>query len=391
MAEKIRVGVVGAGGNTRLHHIPKLKKIDGVEIVTVANRSRASSEKVAQEFGIPRVSENWQAVVNDPGVDAVVIGTWPYMHCPITLAALEAGKHVLTEARIAMNAAEARKMLAASREHPDLITQVVPGPPTFAADPTVMQLLADGYIGQLQSLDLHVGMGFPNSDAPMHWRMDRDFSEKSCRWDRSSRSRAGGRRLPLMARTRTAVATHGQGTRGAPRRTVHDNVEVLAIWQARSPACTGARRGLHAGQVWLFGSKARCAGAGGRRRNVLTAASAAKGDGAIEIAADKNMAARRGRINQRDPRPRAVRRTLDALNYRLYRSVKLEPQGRRVTCLAERLAYPPGRPLRPCGFPRSTISRRSGISRKARRFASHTCGCARAPPVCATLSGLCCA
>src|SRR5215813_14247239 len=128
--QTIRIGVVGAGGNTRLHHIPKLKKIAGVEIAAVANRSRASSERVAQEFGIPRVHDKWQDLVKDPGIDAVVIGTWPYMHCPITLAALDAGKHVLTEARLAMNSKEARQMLAASRARPNLITQVVPGPTT---------------------------------------------------------------------------------------------------------------------------------------------------------------------------------------------------------------------------------------------------------------------
>src|SRR4029077_20660285 len=122
MPDTIRIGVVGAGGNTKLHHIPKLKKISGVEIKSVANRTRASSEKVAQEFGIERVHDTWEEVVNDPGVDVVSIGTWPYMHCTVTLAALAAGKHVLPEARLAMNAAEARQMLAASRAKPHLVT-----------------------------------------------------------------------------------------------------------------------------------------------------------------------------------------------------------------------------------------------------------------------------
>ncbi len=149
MPDTIRVGFVGAGGNTKLHHIPKLKKIAGVEVKSVANRTRASSERVAQEFGIERVHDTWQEVVNDPGIDAVVIGTWPYMHCTVTLAALAAGKHVLTEARLAMNAAEARQMLAASRAKPHLVTQVVPGPATFPVDPMVMQLLADGYVGEV--------------------------------------------------------------------------------------------------------------------------------------------------------------------------------------------------------------------------------------------------
>ncbi len=102
MPDTIRIGLVGAGGNTRLRHIPGLQKIAGVEIASVANRSRASSERVAQEFGIPRIHDRWTDLVNDPDIDAVMIGTWPYLHCPITLAALDAGKHVLTEARIAM-------------------------------------------------------------------------------------------------------------------------------------------------------------------------------------------------------------------------------------------------------------------------------------------------
>ena len=124
----IRIGLVGAGANTRQRHIPGFQAIDGVEVVGVANRSVASGQRVAEEFGIPRVFDNWKDLVNSPDVDAVCIGTWPYMHCTVTLAALEAGKHVLTEARMSMDAAEARSMLQASRRHPGLVTQVVPSP-----------------------------------------------------------------------------------------------------------------------------------------------------------------------------------------------------------------------------------------------------------------------
>ena len=262
MPDTIRVGVVGAGGNTKLHHIPKLKKIEGVEVKSVANRSRASSERVAQEFGIERVHDNWQDVVNDPGIDAVVIGTWPYMHCSITLAALAAGKHVLTEARIAMNATEARQMLAASRARPHLVTQVVPGPPTFAADPMVMQLLGEGYIGELQAMDLHVPAGFMNREAPMHWRMDRDYSGMNIMsmgiWYESV-SRWFGPATAVMARTRLAVPYRVDKEGGGPRAvTVPDHVEVIA------DLANGAIARMHwssvAGfmpgpEVWLYGSE----------------------------------------------------------------------------------------------------------------------------------------
>jgi predicted dehydrogenase len=262
MPGTIRVGVVGAGGNTRLHHIPKLKKIDGVEIVSVANRSRASSERVAKEFGIPRVHDDWQQLVNDSGIDAVVIGTWPYMHCPITLAALDAGKHVLTEARIAMNAAEARQMLAASRAKPNLVTQVVPGPATFPVDPMVMHLLAEGYIGELQSMDLHVPGGFLNRDAPMHWRMDRDYSGLNIMqmgiWYECV-SRWFGPATAVMARTRVAVP-HRFDKDSGERRTVFvpDHVEVLAdlangaIARMHWSAVAGFMPGP---EIWLYGSE----------------------------------------------------------------------------------------------------------------------------------------
>ena len=125
---KIRVGLVGAGGNTRLRHIPGFLAVEDVELLAVCNRRAESSAAIAREFSVPRIYQHWQDVVADPDIDAIAIGTWPYLHCPITLAALEAGKHVLTEARLAMNAAEAHEMLAASKQHEDLVTQVVPSP-----------------------------------------------------------------------------------------------------------------------------------------------------------------------------------------------------------------------------------------------------------------------
>src|SRR2546427_2661572 len=111
----IRVGFVGAGKNTRSRHIPGFQKLPGVELIAVANRSRESGERVAREFGIARVHDDWRDVVRAPDVDAVCIGTWPYMHGPVTLAALEHGKHVLCEARMAMDSAEGRRMLDAAR------------------------------------------------------------------------------------------------------------------------------------------------------------------------------------------------------------------------------------------------------------------------------------
>ncbi len=76
-ADTIRIGIIGAGGNTRSRHIPGLRAQDGVELVAVANRSRESSERAAAEFDLGDAVDTWEEIMLDDEIDAVCIGTWP--------------------------------------------------------------------------------------------------------------------------------------------------------------------------------------------------------------------------------------------------------------------------------------------------------------------------
>ncbi len=152
--QTIRIGFVGAGNNTRRRHIPGFRALRGIELVAVANRTKESGERVAKECGIARVHGDWREVVRAPDVDAVCIGTWPYMHREVTEAALAHGKHVLCEARMAMNAEEGRSMLAAARRAPHLVAQLVPAPHTLEVDATIRSLLAEGYVGEVLAVEL---------------------------------------------------------------------------------------------------------------------------------------------------------------------------------------------------------------------------------------------
>src|SRR5262245_6162605 len=143
--EVIRIGIIGAGAITRTRHLTGFRAIPGVEIVGVCNRRRESSNRVAREFDIPRTFESWEHLIDQKEINAVVIGTWPYLHCPITLAALEAGKHVLCQARMAMNAREAQRMLDKSRDHPHQVAMVVPSPYGLTGEAYLKQLIGDGY------------------------------------------------------------------------------------------------------------------------------------------------------------------------------------------------------------------------------------------------------
>src|SRR5437899_2928964 len=260
--QAIRVGFVGAGNNTRRHHIPKLKAQAGVELTAVANRSRESGERVAKEFGIGRVDDDWRALVRAPDVDAICIGTWPYMHAEITIAALQAGKHVLCEARMAMNAAEGRRMLEAARRAPQLVAQLVPAPHTLEVDSTLKALLADGYVGEVLAVELSAARqpSFVDRDAPLHWRQDATRSghniltmgiwyEAMLRW------LGPARRVSAMAKI--AVPRRRDESGALREVAVPDHVDILAtlagdaVAHMRFSAVTALGP---ANELWIFGS-----------------------------------------------------------------------------------------------------------------------------------------
>ena len=167
--EPIRVGLIGAGRNTRDRHMPGFDKVAGLEVAAVANRSRASGRTVADQFNIPTVYDNWQELLEDESLNAVCIGTWPNMHRTLSIAALEAGKHVLCEARMATTAQEARDMLNVSRAHPNLVAQIVPSPLTFKVDPLLQKMIGEGYLGELLSVDVQsCSPSFADVDGTMH-------------------------------------------------------------------------------------------------------------------------------------------------------------------------------------------------------------------------------
>ena len=68
-SDGIRLGLIGAGKNSRDRHIPGFQEVDGVEITAVANRSRESGRVVADQFNIPTVYDNWQDLLEDPDID----------------------------------------------------------------------------------------------------------------------------------------------------------------------------------------------------------------------------------------------------------------------------------------------------------------------------------
>ncbi len=175
--ERLRLGLIGAGKNMRARHIPGFRNLEQVEIVAVCNRRPASTAAAAREFGIAKTFEHWEDLVADPDIDAVVIGTWPYLHCPIALGAFECGKHVLSEARMSLNAAEAHRMRNAARQQSHLVAQLVPSPFGLAGNEVVLELIDAGFIGELREVEVvHQTDALGNPDSPLAWRQDAALS-----------------------------------------------------------------------------------------------------------------------------------------------------------------------------------------------------------------------
>lgn len=178
-ADRLRVGFIGAGENTKLRHLPGFKAIEGVELAAVCNRSLESGRAVAEQFGVARVTTDPEEVFVDPAIDAVCIGTWPYKHREYSVRALRAGKHVLCEARMAMDAAEAREMLGAA-EASGRVAQLVPAPFDFRCGKTVRKMIDEGFVGRPTEVVVSVlNAGGLDRERRLHWRHRFDYSGKN--------------------------------------------------------------------------------------------------------------------------------------------------------------------------------------------------------------------
>ena len=111
----IGIGIIGAGF-ARTTQIPGFRACEGARVVAIASGHRENAERVAREFDIEHVADDWRGVIAREDVDLVSIVTPPVTHMEMTLAALDAGKAVLCEKPMAMNAEEAAAMRARADE-----------------------------------------------------------------------------------------------------------------------------------------------------------------------------------------------------------------------------------------------------------------------------------
>jgi predicted dehydrogenase len=110
----VQLGVLGTGTVVREFHLPALACNPRAQIAAIGNLREASAQRLADDFRIDRVFTDFSRMADDPDIDAVVIALPNYLHAPVAVQMLQAGKHVLCEKPMAMTAAEARQMVDAA-------------------------------------------------------------------------------------------------------------------------------------------------------------------------------------------------------------------------------------------------------------------------------------
>lgn len=103
------MGLIGPGF-VAAHHIDAVRRLGDVDVVAIAGSSQESAENKAREHKVERAYGNYRALIGDPDVHVIHNTTPNYLHLPITLAAVAAGKHVISDKPLAMNPEEGRKL-----------------------------------------------------------------------------------------------------------------------------------------------------------------------------------------------------------------------------------------------------------------------------------------
>lgn len=163
MAKKIRWGILGVAKIATVKVIPAMQRGTHCEIVGIASRSEVRAEAAAAELDIPRAYGSYEAMLADPDIDAIYNPLPNHMHVEWSAKAAEAGKHVLCEKPIGMNAAEVHELIATRdrtgvkigeafmvRVHPQWLRS--------------LEIARSGEIGQLRAINGHFSYNNQKAD-----------------------------------------------------------------------------------------------------------------------------------------------------------------------------------------------------------------------------------
>jgi predicted dehydrogenase len=151
---KVRWGVLGVASIATRKVIPAMQRGERSTIAAIASRELGKAQAAAQSMGIPKAYGSYEEMLNDPEIEAIYNPLPNHMHVPWSVKAAEAGKHVLCEKPVSMDAAEAKILLDARNRTGVKIGEafMVRTHPQWLR---TRELIREGRIGELRAIDTH--------------------------------------------------------------------------------------------------------------------------------------------------------------------------------------------------------------------------------------------
>ncbi|MDR3578167.1 MAG: Gfo/Idh/MocA family oxidoreductase [Anaerolineaceae bacterium] len=179
MSTPLRVAIVGCGRISNLHQLGYQDRSDA-KIAAVCDSNLLHAKRKAKEWGVEKVYKDFNQVLEDKEIDAVELLTPHHLHCPMTVQACQAGKHVSVQKPMALSAAEADLMMAAA-SRAGVTLRVYETFVYYAPAMRAKQMIEAGEIGEVRAVRMHVntGTGDTSWKVPLSawlWR----FNEKQC-------------------------------------------------------------------------------------------------------------------------------------------------------------------------------------------------------------------
>lgn len=177
--ETIRAAIVGCGRISDLHQLGYRGR-DDARIVAVCDSDRKRAEEKASAWDVPKVYTDFEQVLSDREVDLVELLTPHYLHCPMTVAACQAGKHVSVQKPMALTAAEADEMIGAA-QRAGVLLRVYENFVYYAPAVRAREMIEAGEIGEVRAVRMHISTGTSSTgwEVPLSswvWRFDEKLS-----------------------------------------------------------------------------------------------------------------------------------------------------------------------------------------------------------------------
>jgi predicted dehydrogenase len=174
--ERVRWGLTGCGDISRKRVAPAVRDSSHSELIAVNRGQPQLAESFAKEFGARRWYEDWRELLRDDEINAVYVATPVNLHCPQTVAAAEAGKHVLCEKPMALNVEECDRMIAACEAN-NVKLGIAYYRHFYPVIARIKELLKSGEIGVPVMVQVNSFERFnPGPDHPRAWLLRKEAS-----------------------------------------------------------------------------------------------------------------------------------------------------------------------------------------------------------------------